>query len=423
MDRPKGFTDRYLAALKPAPGRYDVLDASRRGLTLRVFPSGAKTFVFRYKRNGVSNRITLGTYPNMPLRLAYEAHADLTKRLHRGEDLRAPASGSPPASGGVSRSPPAGPTVGELAAEFLRRYVQRERKRPDEAEQTIERNILKHWRHRPAKGITRRDGVLLLDKIVDRGAPVMANRVSALLAQMFSFGVERGMLDASPIIALPRPGGTEKSRKRKLDDREVRVFWKKLTSSRLSAGVRIALKLILVTAQRPGEVALAAREEFDLENRIWTIPPERSKNGQPHPVPLSDLALTLLHHLRRRFGETQYLIPSRCWRSRHGAPITVRALSQGIRDQEQHFGLKHFTPHDLRRTAASLMTAAGVPRLHVEKVLNHTIDDVAEIYDRYDYAEEKRAALKRLEDSLRRIARREHKVVAFNPSERMRSAG
>jgi integrase len=128
----------------------------------------------------------------------------------------------------------------------------------------------------------------------------------------FSFGVERGMLDASPFISLPRPGGTEKSRNRKLDDREVRVFWKKLTSSRLSAEVRIALKLILITAQRPGEVALAARDEFDLERRMWTIPPERSKNGKPHPVPLSDLALTLLNHLKRRFGETQYLIPSRC---------------------------------------------------------------------------------------------------------------
>jgi integrase len=221
--------------------------------------------------------------------------------------------------------------------------------------------------------------VLLLDKIVDRGAPVMANRVCALLAQMFGFGVERGMLDASPFISLPRPGGTEKSRNRKLDDRELRIFWRKLTSSSLSAEVRIALKLILVTAQRPGEVALAAREEFDLENRLWTIPPERSKNGKPHPVPLSDLALTLLYHLRRRFGETQYLIPSRCWRARNGAPITVRALSQGIRDREAHFGIPHFTPHDLRRTAASLMTAAGVPRLHVEKVLNHTIDDVAEL--------------------------------------------
>jgi integrase len=98
-------------------------------------------------------------------------------------------------------------------------------------------------------------------------------------SELISFGVERGMLDAPPFTSLPRPGGTEKSRNRKLDDRKVRIFWKKLTSSRLSAEGQIALKLILVTAQRPGEVALAAREEFGLEQRIWSIPAERSKNG------------------------------------------------------------------------------------------------------------------------------------------------
>jgi integrase len=80
-------------------------------------------------------------------------------------------------------------------------------------------------------------------------------------------------------------------------------------------------------------------------------------------------------------------------------------LSQGIRDRRAHFALPNFTPHDLRRTAASLMTANGVPRLHVEKFLNHTIDDVAEIYDRHDYSTEKRAALSRLADRLEQIFR------------------
>jgi integrase len=176
-----------------------------------------------------------------------------------------------------------------------------------------------------------------------------------------------------------------------------------VTRARLSAEVRLALKLILVTAQRPDEVALAAWREFGVERKVWTIPAERSKNGQEHDVPLSDLALALVRHLRRRFGDTQYLIPSRCWQARSGAPITVRALSQGIRDRHAHFTLPKFTPHDLRRTASSLMTASGVPRLHVEKVLNHTIDDVAEIYDRHDYSAEKRTALNRLSHSLEKI--------------------
>jgi integrase len=99
------------------------------------------------------------------------------------------------------------------------------------------------------------------------------------------------------------------------------------------------------------------------------------------------------------------LIPSRCWRARDGAPITVRALSQGIRDRRAQFALPNFTPHDLRRTAGSLMTASGVPRLRVEKVLNHTTDDVAEIYDRHDYSAEKRTALTRLVNCLENMFR------------------
>jgi integrase len=342
------FTDRYLASLKPAPGRYEVLDPLRRGLRLRVTPNGIKTFCFCYQRNGRPIRLMIGRYPAISLRLAYETHADLVKRLNRGEDIRTDPPVGTRALGAAAQPVETGLTVGDLAEEFARRYLRRERKNPREAELILKGNVLRYWRQRPAKSISRRDGVLLLDRVVDRRSPVMANRVCALLAQMFRFGVERGMLEASPFVSMPRPGGTEKSRRRKLDDREILIFWKKLTRSTLNAEVRIALKLILVTAQRPGEVALAGWSEFDLERRLWTIPAERSKNGQQHEVPLSDLALTLIRHLRRRFGETRYLIPSRCWRARDGAPITVRALSQGIRDRRKYFSIPNFTPHDLR---------------------------------------------------------------------------
>jgi integrase len=251
----------------------------------------------------------------------------------------------------------------------------------------------------------------------------MANRVAALLSQMFRFGVERGILDGSPLIALPRPGGSEKKRTRILNEREIRHVWRKLRTPGITPLLRLALKLILATAQRPGEIAGAARAEFDLENRLWTIPAERSKNGLPHPVPLSPLALRLLAHLRRLTGDTEFILPTRVWRQKGPAPITVRALSQALRDQAS-LGLPHFTPHDLRRTAASLMTASGVPRLHVEKVLNHTIDDVAEIYDRHDYAAEKRGALETCGSAIGRILRKRPPVVVpLRRPERMRATG
>jgi integrase len=402
------FTERFLASLKPRRRRYAVLDPRRKGLLLRVSENGSKAFYFRYMRAEKDMWVAIGPYPEVSLAKAYETHAELTKRALKGEDLKGVPSVGTRSRGAALPAPEAVLTVGELAQEFIERYIRRERKNPREAEFLIENNILRFWRHRPAKGITRRDGVLLLDKVVDRGRLVMANRVGATLSQMFRFGVTRGMLDASPFVAMGKPGGTEKARKRRLDEREIGIFWRKLTRSRLNAEVRIALKLILATAQRPGEVSQAAWEEFDLKRRIWTIPAERSKNGQPHEVYLSDLALTLIRHLRRRFGEAPFLIPSRCWRAKGDGPVTVRALSQGIRDRRKHFGIPAFTPHDLRRTAASLMTASGIPRLHVEKVLNHTIDDVAEIYDRHDYSPEKTAALTRLSERLEEILSRKY---------------
>jgi hypothetical protein len=240
---------------------------------------GTKTFVFRYQRQGRTARITLGNYPAVSLREAYELHAELTKRLRRGEDLRRVVIQSNGAVANGAEATQAAYTVGHLADEFLKRFIYRERKRPREAEQLLKVNVLNAWRDRPAAQITRRDAIVLLDQIVDRGSPVTANRVAALLSQMFRFGVERGILEASPLVALPRPCGTEKARKRMLTALEIRPLWQRLRRSGISPPLRIALKLILVTAQRPGEVAGTARAEFDLENRVWTIPPERSKNG------------------------------------------------------------------------------------------------------------------------------------------------
>lgn len=130
---PKPFTDRYLASLRPASKRYDVLDPSRKGLMLRVTARGTKTFFFRYQKDGRVDRLMIGHYPATPLRQAYEAHAEFTKRIHRGEDPRA---ATPDSTAGVAGengpagAPPSGPTVGELAAEFVRRYVHRERNGP-----------------------------------------------------------------------------------------------------------------------------------------------------------------------------------------------------------------------------------------------------------------------------------------------------
>jgi integrase len=206
------------------------------------------------------------------------------------------------------------------------------------------------------------------------------------------------------------PGGEESSRRRKLTPDEIRTVWTKLDTAKMAEPTKLALKLLLVTAQRRGEITFAEWSHFDIASKTWTIPVELQKTEgatkaptEPHVVPLSELALETLEKLRALTGDKRFVLPSQYTAKRADAPYSERVLSRAVRDNEEHFGIPHWTPHDLRRTAASTMTMLRIPRLHVEKVLNHATDDIAEVYDRHDYLPEKRIALDRWADYLREI--------------------
>jgi integrase len=164
---------------------------------------------------------------------------------------------------------------------------------------------------------------------------------------------------------------------------------------------RLALKLLLVTAQRRGELTFAKWSHLDLDRKTWTIPVELLKTSharraepEPHQVPLSKLAIELFGKLHEITGESPYLLPAHASKKRQ-QPYSGGVLTRAVLQNKAHFGLERFTPHDLRRTAASLMTKLRIPRLHVEKVLNHATGDIAEVYDRHDYLREKRIALEK----------------------------
>jgi integrase len=161
----------------------------------------------------------------------------------------------------------------------------------------------------------------------------------------------------------------------------------------------LALKLQLITAQRKGEVAGAEWVNFDLKGGWWTIPAEKSKNGFPHRVPLSPLAMETLNKLEELTGSSRWLFPS----PRDGQHIAETSVDHAVRVNAEHFAIDHFTPHDLRRTSASMMTASGIQRLTVSKILNHVESGVTAVYDRHGYDKEKRQALETWERKLTSI--------------------
>ena len=220
------------------------------------------------------------------------------------------------------------------------------------------------------------------------------------------------------MAGIERPGGEERPRQRVLTADEIKTFWAKLTSADMAEPTRLALKLLLVTAQRRGELTFAKWSHFDLGARLWTIPTELLKTSharraepEPHVIPRSPLALELLGQLHQLTGEGTHVLPARADK-RKDRSYSERVLSRAVRENAKHFGIAHFTPHDLRRTAASFMTKLRIPRLHVEKVLNHATGDIAEVYDRHNYFPEKRAALEKWAKHLRSIAENCDKTAA-----------
>jgi integrase len=256
--------------------------------------------------------------------------------------------------------------------------------------------------------------ISLLDEIVDRGSPIQANRTLAVIRKMFNFAISRDIVDATP-VAMVRAPAKENQRDRVLSAEEIRTFWKGLNTAPMSEGGKLVLKLQLATAQRKGEIVGAAMAEFDFEDNVWTIPAERSKNGQAHRVSLSPMALDLIEQARalgietgnddshtapenttpaqsdtnRRAESTLWLFPSPSGE----APIKPNSINHALYRALPAIGLVDVTPHDLRRTAASGMTSLGISRLTVSKILNHVETGVTAVYDRHSYDNEKRHAL------------------------------
>ncbi len=375
------FTDRTIAALKPKAERHEVWEGGRVGFGVRVSPKGRKSWIYMYRFGGKARRMGLGTYPAISLASAHVKHAKAKELLEKGTDPGAQQVEQ-------KRAELAAETVADLIEEYLEKWARPRKRSAHEDERSLHKEVLPIWGKRKAKEITRRDVITLLDGIVERGSPIQANRTLAVIRKMFNFAISRDIVDATP-VAMVRAPAKENQRDRVLSADEIRTLWKGLDTAPMSAGTKLVLKLELATAQRKGEVVGATVSEFDLEESVWTIPAERSRNGQAHRVPLSPLALTLIEEARALTGESPWLFPS----PGGNGPITPHSINRALYRSMPEIDVENMTPHDLRRTAASFMTSLGISRLTVGKILNHAETGVTAVYDRHSYDAEKRHAL------------------------------
>lgn len=389
----QNLTVRSIQALKPGRARYEVFDAQMPGLAIRVTPSGHKSWVLLYRHHGRLRRLTLGRYPDRGLAEARKEALNARGRILNGAD---------PAAEKHDERATYGDTVGALY-ELYKKATEKKRSWPEQR-RIFENEVLPAWRHRRVQDMTRSDIRLLVDRKAET-APIMANRILARVSRLFSFAVERDWIEANPALRIVKPAD-EKTRDRVLSRDELRELWTALHQTeakdangknlpRLSQTLNDAFIVMVLTAQRCGEVCRMQWRDVDLATGWWTIPGDVSKNHDPHRVPLTAPVLEVLQ--RRRFGaDDRYVFSNHrhtCVSAR--AKKAASTLSRGLSFE--------FRAHDLRRTAASYMGEAGVDRFHIAHVLNHrsvTHSTVTAIYDRYRYDKEKRSALENWSDVL-----------------------
>jgi integrase len=350
-----------------------------KGLGIRLSKTGRKSWIYVYHYQERSRRITFGTYPTIGVADVRALHATAMHNLENGIDpgnavqvLRAQTRSAP--------------TVLELSTEYMVRHASM-KKSGGEDQRMLNRDVLPYWGSLQAAKICRRDVTVLLDRIVERGALIAANRVLALIRKMFNFGIERSLIEGNPCDHVRQPAPNVQ-RDRILTQEEIRRLWTRLEDAQMSQASKIALKFQLVTAQRKGEIVNAEWSEVDFAARIWTIPAHKAKNGQAHRVYLTDLALEILNQLRNLAGDSRYWMPSPIG----DKSMVQTSLDHALRKNLPLLDLENITPHDLRRTAASFMSSLGVPRLILSKILNHSDSSVTAIYDRHGYDQEKQEA-------------------------------
>ena len=385
----KHLTDKAIKSLKTTLPQEDFIDEgfSRRGVTfgVRVNRTGSKEFFVRYRDlTKRYRRISIGDASVLSLSKAHEKVSELVLKIAQGLD---PAYERDAYKGAI--------TFADLCAKYLSTHARQKKDGGQEDRRIIEADLLSAWSNHKACDIQRRDVISLLDQIgIQRDAPIMANRTRALISSIFSFAVERELVTTSPCYGLKKKF-KEKSKDRFLSDSEIKSIWSHLEKESLET--RAALLFILLTAQRPGEVMTAKWSDIN-EDGVWRLTSEKTKNNRRQIVPLSEGVLAILEDLKRHSEPSEYI-----FRTARSVHIKHRTLQNATARLAAHAEIGDFTPHDLRRTAATLLRKTGTRTETLRKILNHSTGSVTDIYDHYNEAAEKRAAFGQLWQHLQRL--------------------
>jgi integrase len=390
------LTDTGVRSYQPRADQYSIGDAACPGLCIRITPKGIKTFAFAYRNKGTGKVtwLTLGRYPDVPLAQARELANDARKTA---------ALGGTPLTPKVQRveAQKKTKTYGEVVQLYFdaKLTTLRTGHKARRALQRIGR--VYGWNERPVASITDDDAAAVLHDIADRrGKKSMANQTKHIAHAMFKWAKQPGrkFVAVNPFADLPAPGGAIVKRDRFLSAAEIRQVWRALDEPEryeVSQDAATALRLILMTAARPGMVGgMTGAELRDLRGPSehgphWSLPAERMKAGSAFITPLSGLALELLCPHLKADPDALVFDPGR-----DDLQKAARRIVAGL-------GMERWTPHDLRRTAATVLDRAGYSLEQIGALLAHTRKGVTAVYARWDKFDLRREMATVIERSLR----------------------
>jgi integrase len=393
------MTDTFIRGIQPSARRRVLTDAQTRGLELHVTPAGLKAWFLWYRtENGSSRRLRLGEYPALGLHGARQAAVKAAARVASGEDPQADRVRARRAP--KDRLKPV--TFGDLWITYAEQVLPQRKPRTAvyntwlwqaHIAPTLGQIALLELDHASIRTVIRKIGA---------DTPPTANRVLALVKAVLNFAVREELIGANPVAGLSRLFA-ETSRERVLRDDELTILWKALDAApadpkvNASAATCAAIRLALLTAQRAGEVAGMHTRELDAAARTWSLPASRTKQKRAQTVPLNTRAWAILCE---RLGDDpaawadRFVFPMRGDPSR---PMDRHTLSRATAHIRESYNIERFTPHDLRRTCATLIAserAAIAPHI-VSEVLGHAPAGprVTQIYMRHAFDVEKRHAM------------------------------
>jgi len=389
------LTDRFCSTAKPIEGRTDYFDETVSGLALRVTEQGHRSWCFHYRspRDGKRARATIGTYPATSLAAARGKAIEAKGHVDAGQDPRLVLAGQ--ASAGM--------TVAALVDAYLADPERAALRSKAEIERRLRKNVVPVIGEVKLAELRRRDVRNVTDAMLRRGVKVEATRVFEDVRAMVRWAVQNEYLDANPLDGMSKPAEATSSN-RVLGDDEIRALWQGLPKALVkSIQCQRIIRLCLITAQRVGEVAGMVPAELDLSAREWRLPGARTKNGFPHTVPLSDLAISIIKEAMADAGKGKSLFPN------GSGSLSPQVVARTIlrANDTGRFGIAPWSAHDLRRTALTGMARLGVAPIVMGHVANHRTTTRAGVtlsaYSQYAYDKEKRHALDLWADQLKAI--------------------